>query len=1020
VNFIKRHHKSFHALIILLTIAVNLSAFTDYSKAVSNLSFVREWGMFGTTTNTYPLHTVFSPSGKLYVADANIHKISVFASNGDFLFQFGQLGNEAGEFNYPWNIAADANSNIYVTDSGNNRIQVFNADGDFLFSFGASGDGDGQFNAPRGIAINSLGQVYVADSLNHRIQIFDANGNFLDKFGVRGTADGEMKYPEAITFDQMGNLLVADNGNSRINVYLQNGSFVRSFGSYGSGDGEFMFPTDVDVALNGNIYVVGASDHRVQIFDQLGNYLSEFDTILGSASYSSAQSVSISGDGILYSADAGNHLIQYFPVAGVPQSTYFDYDQGWVYKTFNSPTGIAISKINANYYIADTGNHRIKMYDGVGEYQFDFGERGNGDGQFYYPEDVAVDEQGNLFVVDDYNRIQVFSDNGVFERSFAAPGSGDGEINRARGLAFGPGGKLYVADTNNNRIQVFAADGTFIKTYGAVGSGVGEFLLPHDIAVDNEGIAYIADTGNNRIQIINLEDESVSGVIGYSGSGSGAFQSPKGVDVDAGGNIYVSSSGNNRVQVFTSQGLFITAYGTVGDDEGEFSEPFGIVVTDAGMLTVVDSNNHRIQQLKINDAAVVTPPIDPGSGGGSGNGGGNGGGGVGPTITEPPVMPIDPDVAPLVVPPVQTDVEAILPTILPQPVRDIIASTTQAVKKAVVEPARILIHDIEEVTPTPLKTYIPKTFMTSGLLVGSVAMVTDNLFAAPMSFSQLALLPARLWANFLTALGIRKRRRPWGTVYDSMTKQPIDPIYLELVNKEGFVVSKVMTDAFGRYSFKVAPGHYMLRPKKEGYIFPSLMLAHTTRDEIYQDLYFGNYFEVKQDNEQLSKNIPVDRTNINWQEFFNEDQKILNWLSRRDKIISQVSHVLFVVGFVIAVLALFLAPRPYSVIVFLLYVLMFAIKRSGVNPSRLGKVIDQNTKAPLAFAVVRIYSVKLGNEVMRKVTNKYGQFFCPVPDGDYYLSFDRKNPNGSYTEASRKELVQSRRGIVSGSWQAVY
>jgi hypothetical protein len=237
---------------------------------------------------------------------------------------------------------------------------------------------------------------------------------------------------------------------------------------------------------------------------------------------------------------------------------------------------------------------------------------------------------------------------------------------------------------------------------------------------------------------------------------------------------------------------------------------------------------------------------------------------------------------------------------------------------------------------------------------------------------------------------------------------------------EGSVVSKVVTDIYGRYSFKVTPGHYMLRPAKKDYIFPSLALAHTNQDEVYSDLYFGNYFEIEHSGDMISKNIPMDPVAINWREYLDQDQKMLNWLVKREKLFSTVSNVFYLLGFAVTALALFFTPQAYTIIFFLLYVFMYVLRRAGAHPSKLGKVTDRATGAPLSFAIVRLYSVKLGNEVIRKVTNKFGQFFCAIPDGQYFLSFDKKNPNGTYTEASKKEIVDVKKGVVSGRWQAEF
>ena len=67
------------------------------------------------------------------------------------------------------------------------------------------------------------------------------------------------------------------------------------------------------------------------------------------------------------------------------------------------------------------------------------------------------------------NRIKKFSNNGTFISEWGIYGTGNGSLNYPEGIALDQEGNVYVADTANNRIQVFSSNGTFISKWGGYG-----------------------------------------------------------------------------------------------------------------------------------------------------------------------------------------------------------------------------------------------------------------------------------------------------------------------------------------------------------------------------------------------------------------------------------------------------------------------------------------------------------------------------------------------------------------------
>jgi DNA-binding beta-propeller fold protein YncE len=68
-----------------------------------------------------------------------------------------------------------------------------------------------------------------------------------------------------------------------------------------------------------------------------------------------------------------------------------------------------------------------------------------------------------------------------------------------------------------------------------------------------------------------------------------------GIAINSSGYVYVSDTGNNRIQKFTSDGTFLTAWGSKGSGEGQFIQPQGIAIDSQNNMYVTDFDNHRIQ-----------------------------------------------------------------------------------------------------------------------------------------------------------------------------------------------------------------------------------------------------------------------------------------------------------------------------------------------------------------------------------------------------------------------------------------
>lgn len=161
--------------------------------------------------------------GLIYVADTRKHLVSVYSLNNYAkLRTIGSRGTEAGEFNFPTNIAVDQEGKLYVVDTANFRVQIFDRDGKFLRSIGKLGDMPGSLARPKGIDIDSEGHIYIIDTAFQNFQIFDQEGNILLIVGEAGTAPGRFLLPAGLTIDDEDRIYVVDQipGSVQIFQYL--------------------------------------------------------------------------------------------------------------------------------------------------------------------------------------------------------------------------------------------------------------------------------------------------------------------------------------------------------------------------------------------------------------------------------------------------------------------------------------------------------------------------------------------------------------------------------------------------------------------------------------------------------------------------------------------------------------------------------------------------------------------------------------------------------------------------------
>lgn len=252
----------------------------------------------------------------------------------------------------------------------------------------------------------------------------------------------------------------------------------------------------------------------------------------------------------------------------------------------SQPHDAAFSPDGTLIYVTDMANSRIRVLETmtlklVGTF---------GENELSRPHDAEFDKSGRLLVADTGNhRVAIYEVKGAHAKLV-------GELkglSGPEGVAVAPDGRIIVTNTGGGSVSVFR-DGKLERTVGKHGSANGEFARPHDVEAAPDGTIYVVDSGNHRVQVFGA-DMQHRATFGPALK----LDEPKYLHFD-GDRVWLADEDNHRVLLLDRSGqpLGVLGTGTRGRGPNAFYKPEAVLAR-MPHVWVIDTYNDRIVLLRV-------------------------------------------------------------------------------------------------------------------------------------------------------------------------------------------------------------------------------------------------------------------------------------------------------------------------------------------------------------------------------------------------------------------------------------
>ncbi len=260
-------------------------------------------------------------------------------------------------------------------------------------------------------------------------------------------------------------------------------------------------------------------------------------------------------------------------------------------------------------------------------------------------------------------------------------------------------------------------------------------------------------------------------------------------------------------------------------------------------------------------------------------------------------------------------------------------------------------------------------------------------------------------SSILSFLGLRRRRKPWGAVYDAISKTPIDLAIVRLFEKATQkLIDTQVTDKGGRFSFIAPPGEYYIETRKPPFLFPSKIVTGTI-DGDFTNIYHQEPFTISKPDEAITLSIPLDPPNPAEK----QGQK-MNIIAFLKQLLTKYSKVTLFISLIISALLAFYTPNPLNSTLLGLncvyVVFQVLVMAKGEKP--WGTVFDILTSQPVPLAAISIFDATQKKLLRTRLTDYLGRFNFLAPAGEYLMIASKEHymfPPSSQTKSRKFKNV---------------
>jgi sugar lactone lactonase YvrE len=220
---------------------------------------------------------------------------------------------------------------------------------------------------------------------------------------------------------------------------------------------------------------------------------------------------------------------------------------------------------------------------------------------------LTVDGSNNIWVANEQTSSSInggsgnvvkFSNTG--QLLSGASGYTAGGVYYPQGLAADTTGNVWVVDYGDSLVTLLASAGTAVN--GATAWGTGQLALPVNVAVDASHNAWVANQSSNTVTRISADGSKITPITCCDGA--------SGVAIDQSGNAWVANYFGNSISEVSSAGAILLT----GQTGGGVDHPQGIAIDGAGKVWVGNLHTGTISEFAGSTSPTPGTPLSPSTG----------------------------------------------------------------------------------------------------------------------------------------------------------------------------------------------------------------------------------------------------------------------------------------------------------------------------------------------------------------------------------------------------------------------